>query len=295
VPVLLGMTVIPAGEGRFVGRFIGHRSSPAAIMFHSEDDGITWADLGPPDMDTGLLLFGNGVFVSARSDIEADGGSTTTIATSSDALHWTVVRSVPKAAVGAAFGHGIFAVSFDSDEMLTSTDGTAWDSHPSSFGSVRSGSPITFVDDTFLAWDTAGRFSTSPDATTWTDLAAPAFIPGLGPYEFTLFAGGFVGTAATPAGGEFSDIETVASTDGGAWIALPDDVLRAYTAFGGELYAASFGGGIKRTADGVSWSSTSVKDRYWQFTRSSTTLVAAETCHIMTTTDGETWTERLSR
>ncbi len=133
-------------------------------------DGVAWTvqPTLPANPRTGLVAFGNGVFVAT---------STSGSWVSTDGKTWTTVAAK---LYGIAFGNGVF-VGVAAGGPVASTDGRAWPAAASAaISTLYNNDGVAFGNGTFLV-SRGGTLSTSTDGSAWTPVTPS---PGDGPPTF---------------------------------------------------------------------------------------------------------------
>jgi hypothetical protein len=287
-------------DGSFL-RFAATAEDPSARVDRSDDDGATWQ--AAPDASIGFLrpVYGNGVFFAAPDELSPTDSSFR----STDGAHWDATPHAPTGAV--AFGRGVF-VWARTDGIFTSPDAVDWTLRDAT---RPSGEPwVSFDDGLFVVSarvlavgkvvnpKTAENVLTSPDGITWTSSSESFQLADV--METLPFRGGVVVAHDDSAGDETAFDTGFAPDLAGGWVQGPRIFTTGFTPFAGQVYAAQWDlggdGHVVATADGSAWSErTTSRDYHAALAASDTTLVAATSCQIQTTTDGVHWTERTAR
>lgn len=241
------------------GRYVAIRGTGSTQNVATSTDGATWTKANLPGATSGWtdITFGNGKFVAVRTS-----ASDQLFAYSTDGITWSVVTPTALAPAAAgnwkkvAYGAGKFVAvgSGTSANVVYSTDGINWSTALIPGGLLWNG--VTYGADRFVAvsFDAAANgannIAYSTDGVTWTRTG----LTGDSTARFTSIAFG---------GGKYLAVgnKQASSSDGVTWSVVGTAknltnvvyVLSQYVAFG-----AANGALAQYSADGVSWTNTSL-------------------------------------
>lgn len=241
------------------GRYVAIRGTGSTQNVATSTDGATWTKANLPGSTSGWtdITFGNGKFVAVRTS-----ASDQLFAYSTDGITWSVVTPTALAPAAAgnwkkvAYGAGKFVAvgSGTSANVAYSTDGINWSTALIPGGLLWNG--VTYGADRFVAvsFDAAANgannIAYSTDGVTWTRTG----LTGDSTARFTSIAFG---------GGKYLAVgnKQASSSDGVTWSVVGTAknltnvvyVLSQYVAFG-----AANGALAQYSADGVSWTNTSL-------------------------------------
>ncbi len=241
------------------GRYVAIRGTGSTQNVATSTDGATWTKANLPGATSGWtdITFGNGKFVAVRTS-----ASDQLFAYSTDGITWSVVTPTALAPAAAgnwkkvAYGAGKFVAvgSGTSANVAYSTDGINWSTALIPGGLLWNG--VTYGADRFVAvsFDAAANgannIAYSTDGITWTRTG----LTGDSTARFTSIAFG---------GGKYLAVgnKQASSSDGVTWSVVGTAknltnvvyVLSQYVAFG-----AANGALAQYSADGVSWTNTSL-------------------------------------
>jgi len=156
-------------------------SARTGYIVHSTDDGLTWTATASNVFPNGSVIsvaYGNGKFVAVKSQ-------STSMATSSDGINWTVSTKANISAYnmignGIAFYDGKFYNMTDSLAPETSEDGVTWTKYNAP-AYVSGAACVGKFGSTYIyagKRDAGGTIWTSSDLSSWT-VVAEASVSGL--------------------------------------------------------------------------------------------------------------------
>jgi hypothetical protein len=290
-PRCTGLTSLVYGNGRFVRFTWRDFNVHHTEVDVSDDQGATWR--AAPDIPGTELLpvFGNGVFLATpTNDPTGRGGFRST-----DGLHWEPASLGDLGRV--AFGAGLF-VRAHGGGLSTSSDALHWTERSDAARFTAGIGFVNFSDGQFVASNLEAVLM-SPDGIAWQQ------VPGAGvPFpdlsDAIPFRGGLVATRFSKADGHQSWAAGF-SPDFKRWESGPHGNFGAYLRFGAEVFAGHQDGpfedgAVASTSDGVTWTAgPTFEAAPPTLAMSETTLVAATSCAIKTSTDGKTWIPRAAR
>lgn len=231
----------------------------------SSTDGVTWFNRGSP-LTTGVRTIGydgsGGLWVAGGGTL--GGGSTNTLAWSSDASTWTSLGATTfdAACRSVAYGNGVWVAAGQFTTTLAySTNATSWTSLGTSVFST-AGFGVTYANGTWVAVGLGTNVAArSTDGSNWTPMTIGSLTSGravgYGNATF-LIAGGTGGT----------DTDFYTSMDGSSWTfrqTVAGVACNVYWSSNLSQWIASFPAGTNYTStDGSSW--TQVSGSFGTFT-----------------------------
>jgi len=179
-------------------------------------DGVTWAENTlPGGLGYGAVTFGNGTFVALPSS------ASTSVATSSNGINWTLNTIGSNLWNAVAYGNGMFlAVGNATNNCATSPDGVNWTTRAMTGLPSQNWLGVTFGDGKFVATGNSTSGGMTHDGITWTAATLPT---GTAWYGVTYGNGTFVAvlaggsTAGTSTNGTSWSVQNIAS---GTWRGL---------------------------------------------------------------------------
>lgn len=270
-----------------------------AALSASAQQNWRWANMLPASIRWKDVAYGNGVYVLIGEDA--------TIASSTDAINWTIRRmsTVNISLNGIAFADGKFVAvgsgtptNINAGLILTSTDGITWTTNETVASSLTAVfTDVIYGNGMWLIPASASRALTSTDGSNWTIRDA-----GTVPLQGTFGGGKFVFTNGNNS--------VVVTTDGVNWtrVAVAGAVggntpfVNSVTYANGKFVAmvrdSNFNALSYTSTDGVSWTAGSTiaasSSGIPYITTNGTLLVAAGGAGVFSSTDGLTWTARTS-
>lgn len=262
-------------------------------------DAITWTARSSVLSQTlNAIIFANSLFIL----VGGDGSTVVAVSTAPDATTtWTSRTALfqATACTGIAYLNSLWLAWSNAGALLsTSTDGLTWTPRTTPMSSGTNA--VAFGAGLFVIVGGAGRVSTSPTGVTWTSRTSTTSNSLLSiTYAASLFVAAFAQTANT-----FSMAQT--SPDGITWTLTPTgfgtSLLQSATFGAGVYVIAGFGNGFY-SSDGVNWTQTDLKiggsglnsgNPTTVFFANGVFICAAGNGQVSSSTDGITWTLRLS-
>jgi hypothetical protein len=263
-----------------------------------------WANSLPASIQWKGVAYGNGLYVAVGLDA--------TIATSPDAITWTIRRmsTANLTLNGIAHANGLFVAagmgtpdSIGGGLIMTSTDGISWTinttvaaTYSAQFLSVVYGGGTWVVGGSF-----SGRVLTSTDGLNWTPRTIPSgVIAGTGTYGGGLFVlSGNGNTVITSPDGITWTRVAVAGVFGASTPYLPDVTYGAgkFVAVGRD---SNFVGVAYTSTDATTWTqaptiaNASGNTGFLSVVNNGTTFVASGGVGVFSSPDGTTWTKQTS-
>lgn len=178
----------------------GHYVAVGNNQVVSSLDGVNWNPLATrpngitaPTVDLFSTAYGNNLYLAAGTyntstasqQIAYDG----LIATSADAVNWTILPLVPNYLSGITYGGGQFVAVGREGSILTSTDGTTWATQsapqldvsltPYLISVMYAGGQYVVTGNYVGTSPSTGFLLTSPDGVTWTMQPTGANVYGI--------------------------------------------------------------------------------------------------------------------
>jgi hypothetical protein len=278
------------GNGVFVA--IAQGGSPVPVSTSS--DGVNWTTQPGLTTWTGsqciALAFGNGRFVA----IPRNGAEPCTY--SSDGITWT---NGPTLRSNASFAELIFDgtqfVAAGQSYVVTSPDGTAWTSQPTTPATVV-GLAYAGGRYVYCSTYTIGGYSTNI-AASWTGVTID---PNGNYLYFVTFGNGMFITTGNQSGGSATN-QLFTSPDGKTWTPITISVIQAWRngAYGGgrfAMFSNSTPAAVSVSNPGVTWTARTVPADQWiSVAYGAGTYVAVSSvsgASAVSSYDGITWTPR---
>lgn len=262
-----------------------------------------WANSLPASEQWKDVAYGNGVYVAVGLDA--------TIATSPDAITWTIRRmsTANPTLNGVAFANGLFVAvgmgtsdSIGAGLIMTSTNGIDWTINSTVAATYSAQySEVLYGGGTWVVSGSGSNILTSTDGLNWTSRSFPSgVIPGTGSYgagKFVLSASG--NTVITSPDGITWTRTAVAGAIGASSPYLPD------VTFGGGKFVAvgrdsNFVGVAYTSSDGTTWTQVPTianaggNTGFLSVVTDGTKFVAAGGAGVFSSADGTSWTKQTS-
>lgn len=209
-------------------------------------DGNSW--LGAPLPTGGTFTAGINVSYLNGNYLITGNNTTSSIATSSNGIDWTI-RTTPTSTGlnAAAFGASTYVVVGNSGNVFSSTDLATWTSRTAGASAFND---VVFANSLFVAVGAAGACYTSPDGTTWTSRSA-----GASAFTRVIYVAGSINLfiAVGAAGAVYTSPDGVTWTSRSAGAAQFNDIV--YNSTSGTLVAVGGAGTIYTSTNGTTWTS----------------------------------------
>jgi len=239
----------------------------------SEDNGVTWTQVGLNMQGLMGVAYGNGTFVAV--------GESGVILTSPNGTTWTQRLTTGDSFFSVTFGNGLFVAVGWEAQIFTSPDGITWTNR------TQPGNPfneVIYANNMFVAAGQDGRIMTSPNGITWTDRSV------VGETILGLTYGNGLFVAVGLNGLIMTSPNTITWTDH----TIPGWPLFGVAYGNGTFAAVGTYGRIMASTNGTTWTDeTEAGDDFDAITFANGTFVTVgKYGRIMISTNGTTWTDK---